>query len=34
MVRSAAQQRVSNHVAAPSFDTRSFGPLLRMRQNV
>jgi hypothetical protein len=32
MVRSAAQRRVSNHGAAPSFETRSFGPLLRMRR--
>jgi hypothetical protein len=33
MVRSVAQRRVSNHGArGPSFETRSFGALLRMRK--
>src|SRR6185503_10368069 len=32
MVRSASKKRVANHGAAPSFETRSFGPLLRMRR--
>jgi hypothetical protein len=32
MLRSAAKQRVSKHGAAASFETRSFGPLLRMRR--
>jgi len=30
MVRSAAKLRVSNHEAS-SFETRAYGPLLRMR---
>jgi hypothetical protein len=30
MVRSGATRRVSNHAAATSFETRSFGALLRM----
>jgi hypothetical protein len=30
MLRSAAKQRVSQHGATPSFETRSFGPLLSM----
>jgi hypothetical protein len=32
MVRSGPKERVSNQEAAPSFETRSFGPLLRMRR--
>jgi len=32
MVRSAVKLRVSNHVAAPSFETHRFAMLLRMRQ--
>jgi hypothetical protein len=32
MVRSAAKRRVSNHVAAPSFETHRFAMLLRMRR--
>jgi hypothetical protein len=31
MVRSVAKQRVSNHVAAPSFETHLFAMLLTMR---
>jgi hypothetical protein len=32
MVRSALKERVSNHAAAPSFETHRFAMLLRMRQ--
>ena len=32
MLRSIAQRCVSKHVAAPWFETRSFGPLLTMRR--
>jgi len=31
ILRSVAKQRVSKDAAAPSFETRSYGPLLRMR---
>ncbi len=32
MVRSASEsERVSNHEVTSSFETRTFGPLLRMR---
>ena len=31
MLRSVAQRRVSKHGAVSSFETRSFGALLRMR---
>jgi hypothetical protein len=34
ILRSVAKQRVSKDEAAPSFETRSFGPLLRMRSPV
>jgi len=32
MVRSASKKRVSNHAAAPSFETRRCATLLRMRR--